>query len=77
MSANIHGILLTNGIYILYGHSAPGTRTDMPELYSAQPSSVYHRTDGTAGSLLYVCTVGGTPASGGSAGVLSTWTAYA
>jgi hypothetical protein len=77
MSQNIHGIRLTNGVYILYGRGVPSSRPDIPELFSAQIGSTYRRTDGVAGGILFVCTGNGVPPTGANAGTLSTWTAYA
>jgi hypothetical protein len=77
MSQVVHGLQLTNGIFHLFGHGAPSSRSDMWEMFAAQPGSLYSRTDGVASTVLYACVVGGTPPTGGSVGVLSQWNAVA
>jgi hypothetical protein len=68
---------MTAGIYDLYGKGLPSSRSDIVELFACQVGSTYRRTDGLPGGILFVCTGNGTPPTGGSAGTLSTWTAYA
>ena len=77
MAQIVHGILLGNGCYDLVGNGDPNLRTDLQELFASRVGSTYRRLDGTSGHILYLCTVAGTPATGGSPGVAGTWTAIA
>jgi hypothetical protein len=61
----------------LRGVGDPNVRTDAPELFSAKLGATYARSDGTAGSVLYVLTKRGTPATGSTPGVAGTWVAIA
>jgi hypothetical protein len=77
MSQITRGLLLSNGVYDLVGNGDPNTRQDLQELFAARVGSTYRRLDGTSGHILYLCTVAGTPATGGSSAVAGTWTAIA
>jgi len=61
----------------LRGKGDPNLRTDMPELFAAGIGATYARSDGAAGSALYVCVKRGLPLTGGSPAVAGTWTAIA
>jgi hypothetical protein len=77
MSQIVHGQQLGAGIYDLVAKGTPSSRRDLAELYSAQVGSTYRNISGSAGSILFVCTTSGIPATGGNTGVISLWTAYA
>jgi hypothetical protein len=61
----------------LRGNGDPNLRVDAPELFAAEIGATYARSDGGAGTALYVCVKRGIPATGGSVAVAGTWTAIA
>jgi hypothetical protein len=77
MSQITQGICLGNGVYDLRGVGDPNLRTVPQEMFAARVGSTYRRTDGTAGSIFYLCVQAGTPATGAAPAVAGTWTAIA
>ena len=61
----------------LRGNGDPNTRADLQEVCAAKIGATWARTDGAAGSALYVLTKRGTPATGSTPGVAGTWVAIA
>ncbi len=61
----------------LRGTGDPNTRADLQEVCAAKIGATWARSDGAAGTALYVCTKRGTPATGSTPGVAATWVAVA
>jgi hypothetical protein len=61
----------------LRGVGDPNVRTDAPELFSCKIGATYARSDGKAGSCLYVCPVAPVPGSAVTPPQAGTWTAIA
>ena len=61
----------------LRGNGDPNLRNDLQEVCAAKIGATWARTDGAAGSALYVCTKRGTPATGSTPSNAGTWTAIA
>jgi hypothetical protein len=76
MSQVVPGILVGQNVYWFRGTGLPSAQTSQP-YFTCAVGSLYSRLDGSAGSILYVCTVAPTPPTVNAAGVAGTWSPIA